>query len=204
MTETQHRTDQAHKVQVPAAIEAAPQIVAAQGPVGNLATKETPKLNSAHNEFAGFHQEYVSHYIELSDTKAASAFAISTAALAYIFGGDLQELLLQPAFNAPFVVSISTVLLLVVSASFSFLTIAPRFSTSGEGIVYFGSVANRKSADDYVRDIASKDEAGLIEARLKHSYDISRICVRKYQSLRKAIVAGVPALFGLASMLLLK
>jgi hypothetical protein len=109
-----------------------------------------------------------------------------------------------PVSGFPFLLFSATMLLLVISAACSFLVIAPRLTSSiDEGIVYFGAVARRKSADEYVRDISSKSENDLTEARLKHCYDISGICARKYKYLRNAIWFGLPGLVGMAIVLLL-
>jgi Family of unknown function (DUF5706) len=105
-------------------------------------------------------------------------------------------------WGAPMALYVSTAALLVTSATFSFLVIAPRLgSTSGESLVYFGAVAERKTVDEYVRAVGSQSEAQLTEARLKHCYEISRICDRKYSLLGAAIVVGIPALVGLAALL---
>jgi hypothetical protein len=205
MNETQHQSESAPPSQVPEEIQSAPKIAVATAAPGELIATGIVKLEAAHSKFAEFHEGYVSRYIGLADTKAAGAFAVSSGSIAYIVGNiRLQTFLLQPAWNPHFVLSITTFALLITSALCSFRVIAPRFSSSGEGIVYFGAVANRKSADDFVCDVASRGEGELTEARLKHCYDISRICVRKYEYLGKAIVVGVAALAGLAGMLLVK
>lgn len=203
MTEAQHQFDVPSPSQVPPEIQAAPAIAAATGGPGELVSTNAAKLETIHNEFAEFHEGYISRYIELADTKAAWAFAIASGSIAYIVGSELPGFLAIP-WSLRWISFIVTVALFLASATYSFLVIAPRLGSSGETVVYFEAVAKRKSADDYVKDVASKNEAELAEARLKHCYDISRICTRKYGFLRRAALLGVPALAGLGVMLFLR
>lgn len=203
MTETQQPADTARPVQVPPEIQAAPQIpVHSETPVGLMSTTD-PRLDEAHSAFAEFHASYVGSYIGLADTKAAWTFAVASGGLAYMLGIDgFRQAMLGHAlaWSSTTALFLATAILLLLSAAFSFLVIVPRLSTSGEGIVYFGAVAKRSSASDYVRDIASRKAPDLAEARLKHCYDISKVCLTKYQQLKKAILFGLPGLIGLGLM----
>lgn len=204
MTDTQQQADAAIPVEVPAEIRAADRITGpSPGPV-ELVAAHTVQLDAVHTDFAQFHESYVSRYIGLADTKASWAFAIAAGAIGYMAGNDHIRATLHTGWGPPTALYVTAAALLLTSAIFSFLVIAPRLgSYSGEGLVYFGAVAQRKSADEYVSAIASQSEAQLTEARLKHCYEISGICARKYAFLGKAIVVGIPALFGLAALLLI-
>lgn len=206
MNEAQQPVEKASPVQIPPQIQAAPQIPRAAEATEGVAADATPSLSDEHGAFADFHSGYVSSYIQFADTKAAWAFAVATGALAYVLGNDHFRLAMLGqdwSWNSGSLLYVATAGLLVISAFFSFLVIVPRLGTSGEGIVYFGAVAKRKSAFDYVRDVASKRESDLTEARLKHSYDLSKVCARKYAQLRRAILIGVPGLVGLGFMIFL-
>jgi hypothetical protein len=195
MTQEQRRSDSTVLSQVPREILEAPTIAAPATEIGDIVSTNTPRLEEAHGSFADFHQGYVTSYIQFADTKAAWVFAVMSGLLAYLFGkDDLRAMLFNPQWSVFFLLIVATVVLLILSAFFSFIVIAPRLSTSGEGVVFFSSVAKRISADVYVRDIASMSAAALTEARLKHSYDISRICARKYGHMRRAYWIGILAL----------
>jgi len=157
--------------------------------------KETV-LEDYHGTFAEFHEGYVRAYIALADTKAAWTFAVSSGVLAYLLGSDnSRALLLNPSWTPQFVIGATAVLFLSLSSVCSFLVIAPRLSVpSGDGVVFFGHVAARPTAAKFVSDIAKLKFGDIIEARLRHAYDVAKICDRKYGLLRKAIWLGFPGL----------
>ena len=202
MTDTQQQANVVKPVQVPAEIRAADRITGPLPGPAELVATDAVTLEAVHSDFAAFHESYVSRYIGLADTKASWAFAIAAGAITYMLGNDHIRAMIHTGWGPPLALFVSTAALLLASAVFSFLVIAPRLgSSTRDDIVYFGAVAQRKSAEEYVRAIASQSEAQLSEARLKHCYEISGICARKYEHLRKAILVGIPALFGLGALL---
>ncbi|RSV39506.1 hypothetical protein CA234_14725 [Sphingomonas sp. ABOLE] len=60
--------------------------------------------------------------------------------------------------------------------------------------MFFGSVAAKNNAASYVSEVAAHDFAEITEARLKHCFDVSKVCAEKYASLKKAIWFGLLAL----------
>lgn len=185
-------------------IQQAPTIGVPVEGAGTLTPTRSNDLKAFHGEFAEFHEGYVRHYIALADTKAGFSFGIVSAILAHHLSDDkTRRLLIPPTGEVTFWISLASVLLLLVSAYFSFLVIAPRLTApSGEGIVFFGSVATRSDASNYVGELARLSESELTSARLKHCYDISRVCASKYDRLKKAIWSGFPGLLGALFMLL--
>lgn len=146
-------------------------------------------FGQAEADFAAFHESYVRHYIALADTKAGVIFTLTAGVLGYLINVDeVRTALLAPAFSKVFVFSGLALLVLGAAATLSFLVIAPRLSSaSNEGLVFFGAVAARERADEYLQDIAASSQEDLAKARLRHCYDISKICSRKYGLLKKAI-----------------
>lgn len=204
MSETGQRPNAPAPVQVPPEIRGAPRIAIATGESGDIVPSGTPQLEDGHRSFAEFHQGYVSSYIALADTKASWLFAIAAGVLVYLFSTDeIREILLLAGWTLPFVVAAATMVLLILTAAFAFLVISPRLGPPGEGIVFFRSVARKSSADSFVREIASLSDAALTEARLRHCYDISRVCAQKYRYLRRAFWSGMLALVGTAWIVLL-
>lgn len=198
MVESQRPSNSKSTDPVPSEIENAPQIGVPVTGQGELAQARALELSDHHSKFADFEEEYVRHYINLADTKATGAFTVSSGVLAYLFGttGFLSALT-NPEFTAAYVVPVSGVFLLVLSAFFSFLVIAPRLtSPSGEDIVFFGAVASRKNANEYLLDIARHSSGDIIRARLKHCFDVSQVCARKYYLFNKAVWLGLPGLVG--------
>lgn len=125
--------------------------------------------------------------------------------LAFLFSQNASQiLLLSPQWSRQMAVLLVGIGLLIASAFFSFRVVAPRLkSPSGEGVVFFGAVAAQRSAGEYVSAVAARDKRALTEARLKHCYDVSTVCSRKYQNLKWALWLGLPGLlFSIAYLVL--
>lgn len=200
-TDTMTETNQASSTdKIPVVIfdevKQAPSLAVPETGFGEIMPAPMHQLEKNHGEFANFQESYVRSYIALADTKAAWTFTISSGALAYMIGSEkIKKALITPEFSWPYAAIVFSIVLLTISAFFSFRVVAPRLSSkSGEGIVFFGSVALEKDAIAYVRSVAGHDEPAIIEARLKHCYDVSVVCKRKYDSLKMAIWFGLPAL----------
>lgn len=182
---------------VPPEIENAPGIVAPPIATATIEPVPVSPLEAYHSEFATFHEGYVRHYIQLADAKAGVGFGIISGVLAYLLGKDaVRDVLLHPALTAKFGITLIAVLFLIASAMSAFLVIAPRLGSSpgDAGLVFFGDVAGRASGDEYVSDIASRSESDLTAARLRHCFDVARVCTRKYALLKKCIWLALPGL----------
>lgn len=182
---------------VPPEIENAPGIMAP--PTANASIKPVPvsPLEAHHIEFATFHEGYVRHYIQLADTKAGVGFGIISGVLAYLLGKDaVRDVLLHPAITVKFGITLIAVLFLIASGISAFLVIAPRLGSSpgNAELVFFGNVAGRASGDEYVSDIASRSKSDLAAARLRHCFDVARVCTRKYSLLKQSIWLALPGL----------
>ncbi|GGO93655.1 Pycsar system effector family protein [Stakelama pacifica] len=177
-------------------VRSAPSLAVPETGRGEIVPSSLSPLEEHHADFAGFQEGYVRDYISLADTKAAWTFTIASGVLVYLIGTEkIKDALLAPVLSWPYASLIVSVLLLVISAFFSFRVVAPRLaSKSGEGIVFFGSVAAKDDAANYVSEVAAHDPAAITEARLKHCFDVSKVCDGKYASLKKAIWFGLPAL----------
>ena len=164
----------------------------------------TSGVEAHHGEFASFHEQYVRHYIQLADAKAGLCFGLISAVLGYLVNqNEVQSLILKPSFTAEFGIALIALLFLLAAAAAAFAVIAPRLSSlTGEGIVFFSAVAKRASGNDYVADVASHSPAELTALRLKHCFDTSKVCDRKYRLLKAAIWLALPGL-GLALVTLL-
>lgn len=147
-------------------------------------------------EFAGFHEEYLSRYIQLADTKAGTALVVVAATLGYLLGLDkfVSALCLHGTLPKSGL-AIATSVLLGVAGATSFAVIAPRGSPPGSGLIYWEDVA-RRTRDQFVVDVGTAGADGLALARLRHTYVLSLICRRKYQVLRAALWAGALGLCG--------
>lgn len=182
---------------IPPEIENAPGIAAPPAVTATIEPVRGSPLEAHHSEFATFHEGYIRHYIQLADTKAGVGFGIVSGVLAYLLGKNaVRDVLLHPALTAKFGITLVAVLFLSASATCAFLVIAPRLgSPRGDaGLVFFGDVAGRASGDEHVSDIASRSESDLTAARLRHCFDVARVCTRKYALLKKSIWLALPGL----------
>lgn len=189
--------------EVPLEIRQAPSIAIAAEGVGDVLVCPTSQLGGAHQSFSEFQQGYVSSYIQLADTKGAWVFAVASGLIAYMFGRpDIQSAIQFQRWDWLTVLVCATLTLLVLTAGLSFLAIVPRLSRSHDSVVFFGSVANRVSSEEFVREISDMSESDLIGARLRHAYDISRVCANKFRLLAIAFRTGILALCGMAVVML--
>lgn len=154
-------------------------------------TKKPSSDISAYSQFAEFQEGYIRHYIALADTKAMIVFGISTSLLAYTIASDrMAPISLCPVNFGQLALVGAPIILLILSCVFCILVILPRTPTSGEGIVFFGAVAGYKNGEEFRNKIRSCGEAELTDARIRHCYDIARVCTRKYGHLRKGMLIG--------------
>jgi hypothetical protein len=158
-------------------------------PAGSLSVEQA--LVDTHTAFAEFHEGYVRHYVGLADAKATLLFGLLGALIAYLFGREaFHELVFAAPRDWRSAFAITSAVLLALGAWFAALVIAPRLWTTGEAIVFFAGVAEHSSGSAYAAKIRASDEEDLLEARLRHCYDVSRVCTRKYNLLRIAIWTG--------------
>lgn len=155
-----------------------------------------------HLDYADFEEEYITTYIQLADTKASIFGATIVGVLAYLAQylhtvGELQFGILKIA-------TIASYLLLLESAGYCFATIYPRIKNSSEGVVYWRSVFdNFKNADDFAQSIAKLAQPDLMKARIKHCYDIARVCSLKYDRLQVSMALGAIGLLFTVPFLLM-
>ena len=146
-----------------------------------------------HLRFADFHENYLRHYIALADTKAGATFTVTSGVLTYLLSSTkLLTAINGGSWESKTLFALVAAALLVASSGFSFFVILPRKNrTQAEGFIYFGTVARLANVDSFVRKVTSTGLVGLVNSRLKHCYDLARICDRKYVWLRRGMIVGV-------------
>lgn len=148
--------------------------------------------------------QYIREYIRLADQKAAFFFAVSSALIAYINSkGHLTAWLVCPSeWGRPEPLAFLSVVFLLASLLACLLVVAPRLTGSAKGIIFFNAVASYSTQQEYAAKVASLSPASLCEEKLKHAYDISKVCRRKYQALFYAIWCGAIGVLSTALLLL--
>jgi hypothetical protein len=109
--------------------------------------------------------------------------------------------MVSPTWSFATVGASALTVLLGLSAVYALLVVLPRLTHSGEGIVFFGAVSKYQSSDAYADEIAKRSASDLTEARVKHSFDVAKVCTRKYDMLRRSmwllavgLIAALPLL----------
>jgi hypothetical protein len=156
-----------------------------------MTDESTPLLTQAEiAAFADFHEQYVSKNIQLADAKAAAVVAACSAAIAFLVS--------EPFFRAS-ALGFSTLsdflaclalATLAVGASLAFWVIVPRLGTSGRGLVFWGDVASYKNAHDYFGTVQTTPFSIVTTERLSHCFDLAKVCVRKMEYVRRAMLVS--------------
>jgi hypothetical protein len=161
----------------------------------SVTRKPRAQLEQHHTAFASFHEAYVRSYIALADTKAAVIFAVASSLVAYLFSNAaFHALLFAPTQSWATGLACLTSAALICAAGFAAWVIAPRTPHTGEGLVFFGAVRAYPNDAAYVQAVRNSSEAELTEARLRHCYNVSDVCWKKYRVLRSSIWSGVVGL----------
>ncbi|WP_434991134.1 Pycsar system effector family protein [Xanthomonas melonis] len=149
------------------------------------------ELMDHHLRFAEAQQTYISGYIQLADTKCAWSFAVAATLAGYTLTNSSSPLL--QANGNFFLRSICLVAvgLLITSAVYAFRGIAPRLkSTLSTNLFFFGTVAAYNYSSDFITASQKCSAADLTEIRLRHNYDIAKICRKKYGLLKRGLWLG--------------
>ena len=142
--------------------------------------------------FACETHKYIREFINSADQKAqwyiafASAFLawLNTSVLTDFWSKNLKE---WQFFDILSVVSIIGLSICVIS---SLITILPRLKGSKKGIVFFGSIAEYETSNDYLADVLKKTDQEIIIEKLKHTHELAKICSEKFSNLKIAVWSG--------------
>lgn len=161
------------------------------------------KDQEARLKFAEDTHQYVREYIRLADQKATFFFAGSTALLAYLHKlGLASKWVIAPGtWGLTNMLSFLASMGLLLSAVACLAVVMPRLKGSQRGLVFFAAISQYSSSSSYLSDFMKQDLSELCEAKLKHTYELSAICKRKYDVLKWGQWLGAIGL--IASLLLL-
>jgi hypothetical protein len=150
----------------------------------------TPERNVGDKfSFSTFVHGYVAAGILLADQKAAFIFAIDTAFLGYLVTTipvNVRHIPLPQQFLLG-----SALGLLVLSITSVIAVLIPRLGGDVKGLVYFKAIASRPTSESYVSEILRATQSELDVSTVQHTYEISKLCVRKYNYVRAAIWLGL-------------
>lgn len=149
--------------------------------------------------------QYIREYIRTADQKATFFFASFAALLTYQnSNGHLTIWMSNPqtwgliqlfAFLSSVGFLISTILCIFV--------VIPRLKGTKRGIIFFNAIVEYPSQQDYAKDVLSQFPNKLCEEKLKHAYDLAKVCSKKYIVLHYALLFGGASFLIMALLLII-
>ena len=155
-----------------------------------------------HWQFASETHKYVREFIINADNKAQHYIVFASAFLVWMNSSESLKFWNVPAkewrlldlINIISIVGMTSCILFALSA------LLPRLKGSKKGIIFFESISEHEMSTDYLADVLKKGEQELVIEELKHVFELSRICSRKFYNLKISIWSGA---IGLISGILL-
>ncbi|MGV8948747.1 MAG: Pycsar system effector family protein [Candidatus Paracaedibacter sp.] len=140
---------------------------------------------------------YTREYIKNADNKSTFFFSIVSIFLGYLNANKTSEMWMKPlcTWSILDLNSFITMIGLGISSIFFLLVIMPRLGGSKRGLIYFNGVVEHNTPNDYAVNILNCSEDYLIQAKLEHCYELSKICQSKYLALQRGIFIGGVSLF---------
>lgn len=147
---------------------------------------------------------YVREYIRAADQKATFFFATFAALLAYLnTSGYLTTWISNPAiWQLTEILSFISTAGFLISAVCCLLVVVPRLSGSKRGLVFFNAIIEYPTQQEFTADLMETNPNKLCEEKIKHVYEIAKVCNRKYKVLRLGLLSGSLGFCGMALLLL--
>ena len=142
--------------------------------------------------FANDVHSYLQQNITWADQKAAFMFAGASGFLAYLnLHGAFAFLRNGAAFRWANVLLVTAAVCLMMTAAAAFVTYWPRTKGASAGLVFWGAIARNESAGGYLERVRRKTAGELAAAKLEHSYELAKICERKFKWADVSVRFGV-------------
>jgi hypothetical protein len=150
--------------------------------------------------------QYVREYIRLADQKATFFFAGSTALLAFLHKLELTNIWISnpKTWGLIEVLALTATLGLIFSTICCLATVVPRLKGSRRGLIFFAAISEYESAAEYASDVMKQGASALCEARLRHAYELSAVCKRKYSVLICGQWAGAVGVVAILVLLVVR
>lgn len=144
--------------------------------------KETKATAAELTTFASDVHGYLRQNITWADQKAAFMFAGASGFLAYMNSHGAFAFLRNGAdFRWANVLLATAAICLLMTAAAAFVTYWPRTKGASAGLVFWGAIARNESAGAYLERVRGRTVEDLAAAKLEHSYELARICERKFK-----------------------
>ena len=143
--------------------------------------------------FACETHKYIREFISSADHKAQWYIAFASGLLAWL---NTKKILTEfwsitwAEWRVLDILSLVSILGLSVCVLFSLLTIWPRLKGSKKGIVFFGSIAEYETCNEYLADVLKKTDQEIVIEKLRHVYELAKVCNDKFSYLKIAVWTG--------------
>lgn len=150
-------------------------------------------------DFSEQTHQYIRDYIHAADQKAAFFFAAFAGLIGYSNSiGVLTSWVVNVStWDLGIVVAFAHTLLVLFAAFCCLWVVKPRLRGSAKGLIFFNSIAQHESAADFVTEFSDSDISKLLTEKVKHTFEISKVCKDKYFVLGIGLWTG-----GIGAMLL--
>lgn len=139
--------------------------------------------------FGKFVHDYTWGNILLAEQKAAFVFAAETAFVGYLITKIPANFVHLGMPEKVFIVL--TFVLMGLSVSAVAMAVVPRLGGDLRGLIYFKAVASRSVPEEYTRDALRASKSELDAETMQHNYEMAKICVGKFEFVRRAIWLGI-------------
>lgn len=164
-----------------------------------------PVLGDYHPKFSEELHNYLREYIRNADQKAAFFFAGATAMLAFLHSHQGTAHWLKDIRTWSLIDGLSFVAMLALALSACALlsVVFPRLKGSKRGLIFFSAIAEHDSGREYASEVLRRSTDELVNAKLQHAYDLSKVCTAKYRMLHVGFWIGSVGLVSALLFLLL-
>jgi hypothetical protein len=161
-------------------------------------TRSQPIINSHPIPALKFSEEvhqYLREYIRNADQKAIFFFTISSGFLVFLNSEKVSKhwLKVPSMWTMIDFIAFLSMTTLTIAAIFFLWVIIPRLNGSKKGLVFFNSIAEYTIGNEYIVDVLRSSEVSLTHEKLKHCYELAKICNTKYKRLVSGLYVGMVA-----------
>ncbi|MBY0545203.1 MAG: hypothetical protein K2Q14_06630 [Gammaproteobacteria bacterium] len=141
--------------------------------------------------------QYLRGYINAADQKAIFFFTICTGLLTYLNAQNITSLWKKNIHTwcfTDFAACVAMIGLALASLLFLYV-VTPRLKGSKKGVIFFRSIAEYDNGNEYAADIVRLGEKEIAVEKLKHCYELAKICNAKFNKLAWGLYIGGVAIF---------
>lgn len=132
--------------------------------------------------------EYLNHFVAVADAKAAGVLTVDLALAGYLVAK-------QPVGMWPGIFHWMALCLLMGSGAMAIYTLYPRTPKIGSSVIFWEDISTRRSADAYLHDLVSANEAEIERQYAFQNYLVSGVLSKKYGWVRwgmSSLILAIP------------